>query len=85
MKKFLKKEEIGQLAELVLAEVEKDGAATGSLIFSRDYDGTIKIAVGLPTDEDPFRTEMFGLLPEPCSASDALDTVKASGPVSVEA
>lgn len=81
----MKKEEVARLAELVLAEVENGGTATGSLIFSREYDGTIKIAVGLPTDEEPFRTEVFGLMPEPCSAADALDTVKASGPVIVEA
>lgn len=85
MKKFLKKEEVVRLAELVLAEVENEGTSTGSLIFSRDYDGTIKIAVGLPTEEEPFRTEVFGLMPEPCSAADALDAVKASRLVSVEA
>lgn len=85
MKKFLKKEEVARLAGLVLAEVENGGTATGSLIFSRDYDGTIKIAVGLPTEEEPFRTEVFGLMPEPCSADNALDTVKASRLVSVEA
>ena len=84
MKKFLKKEEVARLAELVLAEVENGGTATGSLIFSREYDGTIKIAVGLPTDENPFRTEVFGLMPEPCSADDALDVVKAAG-IKVEA
>lgn len=79
MKKFLKKEEVARLAGLVLAEVENGGTATGSLIFSREYDGTIKIAVGLPTDEEPFRTEVFGLMPEPCSADNALDAVKAAG------
>lgn len=84
MKKFLKKEEVARLAELVLAEVENEGTSTGSLIFSRDYDGTIKIAVGLPTEEEPFRTEVFGLMPEPCSAADALDAVKAAG-ISMEA
>ena len=84
MKKFLKKEEVARLAELVLAEVENEGTSTGSLIFSREYDGTIKIAVGLPTDEEPFRTEVFGLMPEPCSAADALDAVKEAG-IKVEA
>lgn len=74
MKKFLKKEEVGRLAEMLLASVERTGK-NASLSFSKDYDGELHIDVMIPSDSDPFRCERVSLMPEPSRAEDVIESV----------
>lgn len=76
MKKFLKKEEVGRLAEMLLASVEKTGK-NASLSFSKDYDGELRIDVMIPSDSDPFRCERVCLMPEPSRAEDVVESIVA--------
>lgn len=76
MKKFLKKEEVGRLAEMLLASVEKTGK-NASLSFTKDYDGELRINVMIPSDSDPFRCERVSLMPEPSSAEDVVESITA--------
>lgn len=75
MKKFLKKEEVGRLAEMLLASVEKTGKKNASLSFSKDYDGELRIDVMIPSDSDPFRCGRVSLMPEPSRAEDVIESV----------
>lgn len=74
MKKFLKREEVGRLAEMLLASVEKTGK-NASLSFSKDYEGELRIDVLVPGDSDPFRCERVCLMPEPSRAEDVVESV----------
>lgn len=74
MKKFLKKEEVGRLAEMLLASVEKTGK-DALLSFSKDYEGELRIDVLVPGDSDPFRCERVSLMPEPSRAEDVVEGI----------
>lgn len=74
MKKFLKREEVGRLAEMLLASVERTGK-NASLSFSKDYDGELRIDVLVPGDSDPFRCERVYLMPEPSRAEDVVGSI----------
>ena len=74
MKKFLKREEVGRLAEMLLASVERTGK-NASLSFSKDYDGELRIDVMIPSDSDPFRCERVSLMPEPSRAEDVVESI----------
>lgn len=74
MKKFLKKEEVGRLAEMLLASVERTGK-NASISFSKDYDGELRIDVIIPCDSDPFRCERVCLMPEPSRAEDVVGSI----------
>ena len=76
MKKFLKREEVGRLAEMLLASVEKTGK-NASLSFSKDYDGELRIDVMIPSDSDPFRCKRVCLMPEPSRAEDVVESIVA--------
>lgn len=74
MKRFLKKEEVGRLAEMLLDLAQKTGR-NASVSFTKDYTGKLCVEVMVPGDSDPFRYEKAYLMPEPSRAEDVVEDI----------
>ena len=72
MKRFIKRQEVGRLAEMLLSEAETDSSLKVSIDFERDYENTFYVKVYTKKGEGEFRLISFELSPEEIDAREAV-------------